>query len=379
MIKNNIYVNLRCGMGNILFQLAAAMMFATKYNKQLIINERAIKTSVHENNKDKIVERLKNLFPNLIFSTDHLITIDNKQAATYPPDKLLTNLYEYNESRHLCFTYLETVIAPYFMQYDNIMLSGFFINYNYLKDNTVFSNINLQPENKELLNINFDNLYFIHIRLGDYVGHSLHYIDLTKYYNFCIKRIKNFNSQARFYICTNSHDESLTKYIDSFPKDDYIIQDAKDTVIDTLYIMSSCIGGICANSTLSFLGAYFQKNKNKNNIYMPYPIVNFLNLYNGENVNQSLYPEWCIIYNTLNDMIDNFFYVKKFRRPRMEYINKPEPEPEPKKSNNPFLNILHKYKKPFMIPIANLIKQPTPIETPNYNKPIMVPIADLKK
>ena len=74
--------------------------------------------------------------------------------------------------------------------------------------------------------------------------------------------------------------------------------------------MSSCKGGICSNSSLSFIGSYFQKEKDKgkdkgkdkNCIFMPYPWVNFINGYTHDNI-IDIYPEWTQVYNTLNDEI----------------------------------------------------------------------------
>ena len=84
----------------------------------------------------------------------------------------------------------------------------------------------------------------------------------------------------------------------------YKIQDRTHNDSDTLYIMSSCCGAICANSTLSFMGSVLQKTeKKKENIYMPYPFVNFTDGFNPSNVTREMYPEWCTIYNTLNDKI----------------------------------------------------------------------------
>ncbi len=68
--------------------------------------------------------------------------------------------------------------------------------------------------------------------------------------------------------------------------------------------MSSCKGGICSNSTLSWLGSYFQKNKEKNKeyIFMPYPWVNFIYDFNKDNI-MDVYPEWVTIFDTINKNI----------------------------------------------------------------------------
>jgi hypothetical protein len=143
----------------------------------------------------------------------------------------------------------------------------------------------------------------------------MYQIELKTYYNFCIHAILNANPSAVFYICTNQYDEALYTYTKDFPKQlrindniiniTYHLQDKTNDDIDTLYIMSSCRGAICANSTLSYMGAFFQKNtiNRQEHIYMPYPYVRFINGFNETNVNTSMYPDWCSIYNTLNNSI----------------------------------------------------------------------------
>jgi hypothetical protein len=84
----------------------------------------------------------------------------------------------------------------------------------------------------------------------------------------------------------------------------YTIQNRENNDMDTLYIMSSCCGAICSNSTLSFMGALLQKTvKCKENIYMPYPFVNFIDNFNETNVTLEMYPEWVSVYNTINNKV----------------------------------------------------------------------------
>ena len=137
----------------------------------------------------------------------------------------------------------------------------------------------------------------------------MYQLNLKPYYNYCINQILKLNADATFIICTNQYDDKLQNYLKDFPENmKYEIQDSSHTDIDTLYIMSSCCGAICSNSTLSFMGALLQKTsslkiKNKDNIYMPYPFVNFVDEFNPSNVSVDMYPEWCSIYNTLNSSI----------------------------------------------------------------------------
>jgi hypothetical protein len=65
--------------------------------------------------------------------------------------------------------------------------------------------------------------------------------------------------------------------------------------------MSKCTGGICSNSTLSWLGTNFQIDKNKDKIFMPYPWLKS-DEFSKENM-WDIYPDWTTIYDTVNNTI----------------------------------------------------------------------------
>lgn len=289
---NNINVVLMGGLGNQLFQLACAMKYGAMYKKNIVLNRTLIIPSYHQqNNIETTISTIKTLFTG--------ITIENKELSN-------NDFYKFNEGTNDSFLYTEK-ISECLNVYNNVTLKGYFINSNYIpsiKDNTLFNNITIKPNDKRLLEIDFTNTYFIHIRLGDYLKCDMYHINLKKYYDYCIKQIIDLNNDAKFYICTNQYDKELNNYLDNFTtQPEYIIQDKTNNDIDTLFIMSSCCGAICSNSTLSYMGSFFQKNKRKEHIYMPYPYVKFENGFNATNVPLNMYPEWCSVYNTLNDHI----------------------------------------------------------------------------
>lgn len=287
---DELFVYIQGGIGNQLFQIACGMTLAIKYNKKFTLNSNLIMKNPHQNNN---IERTKNtllsIFPDLKIVDTNI----------YPNEFILLKEYK-NE----CFSFIENRIEDFFNIYKNVILIGYFINYKYIPIDT-FKYISIQPNDKELLTTNFTDIYFLHIRLGDFLKTEMYNINLTKYYNYCINRILSINSNARFYVCTNQYDNVLENILTGFPKNTkYIIQNKNNNDMDTLYIMSSCCGAICSNSTLSFMGTVFQKSpKNKDNIYMPYPFVKFIDGFNSTNITLDMYPDWCSVYNTLNDTI----------------------------------------------------------------------------
>ena len=287
IIDNNyLTVCINGGLGNQIFQIGAALGYCEKYNKNLILSKNNIIKNTHQT-YDKTIKVINTLFP-------YIKIVNNLCTDKY---------YIFNEKVEDAFNYVP-ICNNIINTLNNILLKGYFINPKYLPElfNCFISPTNCMLKYRDKLD-NFNNTYFIHIRLGDYVNNNLYNIKLNEYYTYCINKIKEQNNNARFIICTNEYGNNLDNYTNNFPKDiEYIIQDNTDDELDTLYIMSSCKGGICTNSTLSWLGIYLQKNKDKNYIYMPYPWVNFINGYNHDNI-IDLYPEWTQVYNTENNNI----------------------------------------------------------------------------
>ena len=318
------------GLGNQIFQIACALGLSYKTNNKLIIGKNLISSNTHQNNnKELTVSILKKVFPELNI-IDHLnissyYNYKEKNAEAFKYTNIyneLTNTFN-NSSNSNSSNNSNNTNNCNNLETMNIVLKGYFITEKYFEI-PLKCCIEVTPKTnyyKEITN-NFENTYFIHIRLGDYVNHFLYTIQLVNYYNYCINKIIEQNSLAKFIICTNEYGSNLDNYINKFPLDknknkiNYIIQDKTNDALDTLYIMKSCKGGICSNSTLSWLGAYFQQlennenNINNNNeknfnnklIFMPYPWVNFVNGFINANI-KDVYPEWTHIYDTINNNI----------------------------------------------------------------------------
>ena len=288
-------INICGGLGNQLFKIISALGFCEKYNKKLILSKNNIWSNDHES-KEQTITNIKTLFPDI----DIVDYLDTNHFNTYRENKP----YDYTNFN---------------IDRDRgILLDGYFINENYfskvLPESVLHAISSIETVNTvkyKIMTNNFDHTYFIHIRLGDYVNNDFFAINLIEYYNYCITKIKEQDSLATFIICTNEHGHNLDKYITHFPKEiDYIIQDLNNNALDTLYIMISCKGGISSNSTLSWMGLYFQKEKSektndsisKDYMFLPYPWVKYIEGYNEANT-KDVYPKWCQIYNTITNRI----------------------------------------------------------------------------
>jgi len=279
---NKLYIYIHGGIGNQLFQIACGLYYAQKFNKKFVINTTLIKKNIHQNSKSEIIKNLQKMFPNIRFSNNK---IDRN------------NFYKFNEE--ICFADLDKNISNMIYTYNNIILYGYFQHYVYLENNIIQKYIVNKPKDIKLLKYDFTNTCFIHIRLGDFINNEIHYINLEKYYDYCIKEILQKNKKTKFYICSNQYNLMLNDIIKKFQITNYVLQDETNNYNDTLFIMANCNGGICANSSLSYMGVYLQKEKN--NIYVPYPQVNLINEY--KNIDYSMYPKWANIYDTIKNKI----------------------------------------------------------------------------
>ena len=188
-----LYIYIQGGLGNQLFQIACAMKMAEKNNKKFILNSLIVIPSPHQyNDKSIVLNTIKVLFPD--------ITISDKKL-----DKLQFRIYL--EEKNDCFLFKEEKIEDCFDVYNNIVLRGYFINYKYIPLH-IFEKIKITPTDQRLLNFDFTNVYFIHIRLGDYLKNKMYKINLKRYYNYCINQILRLNADAKFIICTNQHDDN---------------------------------------------------------------------------------------------------------------------------------------------------------------------------
>jgi hypothetical protein len=137
----------------------------------------------------------------------------------------------------------------------NTKLLGYFQNYIYIL-----------PDFVSKLNFSDDILskypeieirVFLHIRGGDYLhaDHAwLHNVVTDNYYE---KAITEFSENTKFLVFTNDKEYAKTKLF--LQNINFTFIDENE--IDSLFLMSKCAGGICANSTFSWWGAYLNPNR----------------------------------------------------------------------------------------------------------------------
>ena len=220
------------GLGNRLFQIAFIYSYGKKWNKKIIINKDDWNT--HSN-----IDYQKIVYPFV------------------PKSLSIKSPLILEESSENCISYVEIpnlnqdcIFKGYFQ------CEKYFINYK----KEIQSIFQLPNQNKYMIK---ENSVFVHVRRGDYVTKDFHFIDLTKYYEVAISHLRNINTNFTLYVISDDI---------QFCKDRQIFKNQHENIeyveglneLQTMRLMKECnIGGICANSTFSWWGAYLNPNEDK--------------------------------------------------------------------------------------------------------------------
>jgi len=226
-------LNLKGGLGNILFEIAAG---------------------------EKISEQtgIEVYWPECTPATHH-------SSVNYF-DSILANFKGKNSEKYNKSDKLITMGEKPFMDWSTVLekdkhyyLDGYFQDYRYIPDN--FHERLILPN----ITMNY-NSAFIHIRGGDYVNHWLHDVGLNRgmYYQIAMAF---FPPDTVFYLLSND-----MEFVNSLPwlkqYKNIVYRYSSSTEMD-LSMMASCpYGGICANSTFSWWSAWIGSKKYSNAKYV---------------------------------------------------------------------------------------------------------------
>jgi hypothetical protein len=103
------------------------------------------------------------------------------------------------------------------------------------------------------------NACFLHVRRGDYVGHPLLWIDLfARYYSDAIAVVKARVPDVKFIVFSNDITWCQKQPLFAAPEFEF---EGESDPLRSLALMASCaVGGICANSSFSWWGAFLNTN-----------------------------------------------------------------------------------------------------------------------
>jgi hypothetical protein len=232
------------GLGNRLFQYASAYKYAKDEKKELVFFLPRCGKADHGS-----FDAMFLLFPIRIVDTEK-------------------SWMEFKEEESMLYTYkaLEKDVK------DNCVISGYRQSYKYFEGTIIEPNFlnALGEERIEYLRSNYlmnrEELFFIHVRLGDYKFLQHHQIDIRKYYTQAMKYIPEA-SKILFFSDEANLCEPLISMIREYGFTVRIC-DVKDSV-EALYCMSECLrGSIIGNSSFSYWGAHLVYQKNKSSVHI---------------------------------------------------------------------------------------------------------------
>ena len=222
------------GLGNRLFQFACAKQYAEQKGKQLVF----FLPRCCETNHGKF-ENIFDLFPEVPI-------IETAQKWNEITEKVGT---------HFTHNILDEMPSP-------VVITGYRQSWKYVLGISVTPKFQYRPDLDAKYLTHKHNLFFVHIRLGDFLVLEHHQINIVKYYATALQQIPD-DCEILLY----SDDPESVKNLITLP---HTIVDEKDEII-SLYIMSNCLkGAIVANSTFSYWGAYLAHENSKDHVaYYP--------------------------------------------------------------------------------------------------------------
>ena len=218
----SLTVDLAGGLGNQLFQLAA-LLHVARLTRRVPYIQSLANPSPHSKLSyfDTILRQFKSLYSNV-----------------KPTSKVLEPSMAYADWRGLLLW------SP------NPEMNGYFQDWRYI-DADFVRRLRFSPD--VLTRYPAKDRIFLHIRGGDYVGHAVHDLHLDDYYQ---RALTHFPA-AHFLVVTNDIEYAVSRPWLAVVKYTLVME----SEIDTLYLMSQCAGGICANSSFSWWGAFLNPDR----------------------------------------------------------------------------------------------------------------------
>lgn len=258
-----VNVKLMGGLGNYLFQIAAAYSYGLEHNKGVLITY-----------GDSVV-----VHKNILTYSDNILHSLHMESNT--------NLSTYSRYQEPHFHYVK--IPPI---EGNIHLKGYFQSEKYFKEyEEVIQKLFEYPE--EIVNNVRDNYLSVldggacslHVRRGDYLTKpNIHPTQTLDYYKKAISYIPKDNKLLVFSDDIKWCKENLTTLFDN----EIIFIEGNADYVDLL-LMSMCDNNIICNSSFSWWGAWLNKNRDKKVIT---PLNWFGPVLSGNNTKDLIPTEW---------------------------------------------------------------------------------------
>jgi hypothetical protein len=247
-----LYVKIDGGIGNQLFQIASAYGIAKRAGMEMVV----IAYDCHSTH-----------IPN---PYDYFQTILKDVPHTYHNRIAIQQTFQ--EPERACWSYMPDIVETMGAKDRPTLLRGYFQNLSYFREyqddvRAMFLRQDILDDLSRRFK-SLDKSYFLHIRRGDYVNNHRYWIDSDKYYRAAIDHILAKDPEAHFFIFSNDIGYCKQYHVLHTPStmNKTFVENIGE--VESLYLMSLCQrGGICANSTYSWWGAYLNSNPEKTVVF----------------------------------------------------------------------------------------------------------------
>ncbi len=237
------------GLGNRLFEFHAAFSASKKWNRKCVF----FLPMCHKNDHGPF-ETIFNLYP----SIEIVETASEWQVIP--------------EKSGQCFIYSEFSDEP---SSNNLVIGGWRQTHLYFKDIELLTpnwSYYISEERKKELQMKYglgDTCWMFHVRLGDYKQLPHHQIPVVNYYERCLNEVPKGSKILLFSDEPELCKEWVFKMVNSRGLEFKVCEEMDE--VTPLWMMSQCLGGgIVANSTFSWWGAYFAKQNKVSERYKAY-------------------------------------------------------------------------------------------------------------
>lgn len=239
-----IYLNLKGGLGNMMFQIAAAKSISLQKNTDY--------SFPNLNNHIDYLSTEMQYNPNVVYCSEYLDLPFLKNSKTQQP-----------------ISPLKTISFPFHYEdiqinLNSVIIDGFFQSEKYFKKHEdeilkMFSpdEIILNVLNSKYSELLKNRTTSIHVRRGDYLKHSEYH--LIQQMDYFTKSIQMLDSETEKFLIFS---DDLKWCKEHFQGNKFVfIENEKDYY--EMYLMSLCTNNIISNSSFSWWGAWLNKNKDK--------------------------------------------------------------------------------------------------------------------
>jgi len=262
--------NLQGGLGNQLFQIAFLEYLQKHTGIKYYIRQSDISRHISRHSSSNYFDSIFRQFKE--YANDICATLTFQEENLYPKD-WIDIVRKHSEN--------------------NILFSGYFQNHNYITQDFI-DKLSFESEILDKYP-NIEDTVFLHLRGRDYLNIFLHNVNLIEYY---AKAIDCFPKGTAFSIFTD--DVNYAKTVTSLQNINHTI--INENEVDSIYLMSKCKAGICANSSFSWWGARLNPNRK---LILPLKWFNDSNFY----TTGFYFPEATVVDLEMWNFIDKVVYI----------------------------------------------------------------------